>query len=441
MGDFASLAVVYANGILHVIVKYLAFTSIFRPNVKKCWIVLSYAGFILITTQIFFGFANPVATMSVNVLIYLALSFLFSGNISTKLIFAAFMYAASVLSEVAAYLILNHIHYVQYGVGVLPEYVLLIGRTISSLVHLPLIFTVAFAFKKFLNRNARSQHFMVPLKYTVSILLMLLGIIIVNVVYINAIIAEMLGNLGQVAIAQLASSGVIVLIVWVYNTILNHMEEFEKNRHKDQMLERWKLQYQTIADSQKVIERLKHNLKFHFLTISGFLENNATEKAKEHIKSEIGSFDTAISTGNISIDSLFNYYRQRAEDNLGINLETELFIPPNMQLESSIVVTILGNALENAIEACEHVDTNKRYINCKAVYTPQNQLIITITNPYEVAPVVDSYGRLITTKTYGNHGLGLASAFDLMPDDLGHIHTEFGDNTFKFILHLYTVLI
>jgi sensor histidine kinase regulating citrate/malate metabolism len=104
-------------------------------------------------------------------------------------------------------------------------------------------------------------------------------------------------------------------------------------------------------------------------------------------------------------------------------------------------VTILGNAIENAIEANEPVEHDSRYIHLKASITAQNALLINIINPYVVAPVADKDGNLMTTKAdKRNHGLGLASISEFMPEEKGQVHFEFADNVFKFMAVFYDIL-
>ena len=77
----------------------------------------------------------------------------------------------------------------------------------------------------------------------------------------------------------------------------------------------------------------------------------------------------------------------------------------------------------------------------RAVVTPQNELLITITNPYEVEPVTDKEGNLITTKPdKRNHGMGLASIMEALPEDIGHVHIKYVDNVFIFALIFSNVI-
>jgi len=245
----------------------------------------------------------------------------------------------------------------------------------------------------------------------------------------------MLESMPQVFASHVITSIMLILVIWIYNTVLSHLEEFEKNRAKDQLLERWEAQYQAAASSQKAISKLEHNLRYQLLTLSGLMNDGDYDGVQKHIDAALGSFEAIINTGNISIDTMLNYYNQKINDELGISLETELTVPSGMKLDAIVIATILGNALENAINACVHVDATKRYIDVKISYAPQGELIFIITNPYTISPILDDAGELQTTKSNeDSHGIGIASMHDILPEELGHINIKYSDNVFRFTL-------
>ena len=442
MSEFAAQITLFANGAISAWMAYYAFTCIFTPAIKKRWILLAYSAYLIIATQMFFEFESPWLYLTINLVSFFALTFLFRGNLSTKLVFALLIYIVGMLAEWLSFLIINFTHYIQYGTNISLEDILPIARTITSMVFLPLVLLVILIFRKFVNKKARHKHFKVPAKYTLSILLMLLGIIFVNTLFLFTAIAmaEIQESITPITISHLVSSGIILLITWVYNTILNHLEEVEKNQQRDQMLERWEIQYRTAVSSQKIIAELEHNLSYHFLTLASLLREGKTANAEQYIADKIGRFDTIISTGNMPLDTMLNFYRQKIKERLDIDLGIELSILPDMKMDAELLATILGNALENALEACAYVEPAKRYIHIKAVLTSQSELILTVTNSYAVAPVVDSAGNFITTKAdKEKHGIGLSSIQEILSKEVGHIQVDYDDNMFQFSLFFYNV--
>jgi len=440
MGELFPQIAQYVNGIIYACVNYYAFTCIFKPRVKRLWIVLSYIVFVIITSMIFLIFENPYLNLAVNLAANLSLALLFAGNKSTRTIFAGFLFALGIPSDVLASLILNFSYHIQNESEATIAQLFILGRTISNIIHFAFIIVLIICFRKYVNPMGKIVSFKIPLRYTLTVLVMLLGIVATNALYVSVSIDLMHMYTNHILAAQLAASCVMLLIIWHYNTMLNHLEEFERSRHKDQMLERFELQYQSAINSQQAISKLQHNLKNHFLTLLSFTDEGDESRIRKYITNEVGKFDSIITTGNIAIDAMLNYYLMAADERLGIEIETELFIPPDMELDAPLISMILGNALENAADACEKVEKSKRYISFKALYINHCELIIIITNPYVVGPVLDDYGNLMTIKAdKKRHGLGLVGIHEILPEDVGNVHVEFEDGIFRFILHFFKV--
>ena len=428
------------NSLISLGMMYYAFARIFEPATSKKWILLAYAVFFVITSYLFFQFESEWLNLVVNITFFLAVARLFSGNLGARVIFALLLYVMNILADAGAFISLQYMHYYQYGRELPMEYILPIGRTLSNIIFLPLLLTVVIIFRTFFMGKVHNRYFKIPILYTIAVFVMLAGIILIDLLFIIAAIGEIQANLTSIIVVQVLVLAIIFFVVWLYNTTLGHLDALEKSRLKDQMLERWEVQYKTVLNAQKVIAELNHNLRYHFLTLAGFLKKGEVERAEAHLANSIGEFDAILNTGNISIDAMLNYYRQRIREALHIDLETELLIPPGMKLDANLMGTALGNALENAMEACEHVEDQRRYIRVKAMLTTA-ALLVVITNPYVVEPVSDFEGNLVTTKSDDrNHGLGLTSIREMLPEEIGQVYTEYSDGIFRFMLLYYDVL-
>lgn len=431
----------FANGVILAAMKYYAFNCIFKPAVKVVWLILAYCVFLLFTNALFFLVNNVWVTLTANIASYILLSFLFTGNRGVKITFAMLIFVSAILSEGLSFLILSNIFYIRYGYVLPAEDILPIGRSVTTIIHLPCILALILGYRKYINKKARHKTFKIPLRYTGIILFILCGITLVSAFLISATIDNIYGLLNQMIISQLVIALIIVSVIWLYNTILNHLENIEANKFKDIMLKRWEVQYQTAASSQKTISTLKHNMRFEYLSLASLLENGNIAEAKRDIIQKIGIIDSIVETGNSSIDTMLNYYQQKAQEHLNIDIELGLLIPKNLNLNASLTALILGNALENALDACWYISEEQRFIHVKAELTQLDELLITITNPYIIEPAFDDDGNLLTTKDdKSSHGLGLFSIREILPDEVGKMHYTYDKKTFKFLLLFYDVL-
>jgi len=352
-------------------------------------------------------------------------------------VYATFLYGVGIVAEVISYFAVSTVYSLQYGEAAQLHYILPVARTVSNVIFVPLMLGSIILFRKLFFGKVEHRQLNIPIKYTIAFLVVLQGIVLQNSLLVIATVPQMLATVPELIISHIITAIMLLLVIWIYNTVLIHLEEFEKSLAKDQMLERWEVQYQATVSSQKLISKLKHDMKYNHLTTLSLLNEGSYDEAKKHIESGLGSFSPIINTGNMAIDVMLNYYNQKAIDELGIRLEMELSIPPRMKVDANIIAIILGNALENASNACERVEAEKRYINVKISYLPHGELIIIITNPYAIAPIVDEFGELQTTKNDKNkHGLGIVNMREILPKEQGRIHFEYEENTFKFILLL-----
>jgi len=433
-------AIFLINGVISLAMIHFGMRQIFDLAVKKIWVFLGYILLFLIISQLFFEIGETWLTILINIVGLFAISFLYFGNISTKVILMFFIYVMTVLAEGLAFFGLNFVYYFIHETTILMEHLIAIVRTFTNLIFAPLLLVNIMIFRKIITKKAKSKGFKVPVIYTIMFFSMLVGIIFSNGLIVSILVYEIPERILPLLISYLVSSFVVLLLIWLYNAILKYLDALESSRLKEQMFERWEIQYKTAVNSQKLIKTIKHDIGIHFLTLSSYLQNDKLAAAKEHLESIIGSFDSIITTENLSIDTMLNYYQQKAKETLEIDLNFQLLLPPNLNLEPKLTGMILGNALENAIEACLYVADDKRYIHVIAKVTKQNELYIEISNPYNIEPIADKAGNLKTVKAdKSNHGLGLSSIRESLPEDVGQIHTEYADNTFRFMVIFYNI--
>lgn len=69
--------------------------------------------------------------------------------------------------------------------------------------------------------------------------------------------------------------------------------------------------------------------------------------------------------------------------------------------------TIISNLLNNAIEACEKIQEDKRIIEFK-IAGYNSQIFISVCNSYDMESIINQKQKFITTKEDKlNHGIGL----------------------------------
>lgn len=90
-----------------------------------------------------------------------------------------------------------------------------------------------------------------------------------------------------------------------------------------------------------------------------------------------------INAGNLVIDSFLSNYITVAK-NEGIQINTDINIHPDqIPVNDYDLCVILGNLLDNSLEACRHINIpDSRYINIRIYVNDHNNFIIHTANTY-----------------------------------------------------------
>ncbi|MDR1753693.1 MAG: ATP-binding protein, partial [Eubacterium sp.] len=184
----------------------------------------------------------------------------------------------------------------------------------------------------------------------------------------------------------------------------------EENRLLQSQIDSYQYQFEQIKESQAVISRIEHDIEKHLLALKLDLKNAQPREAELKIDALIGNLrlaENVADSGYTDMDAILNYKAMQASA-FGIRMTCDLRLPYTLNINTTDLAVILGNALDNAIEACKTAESSMREISIAIKYDKHN-LSMTITNPFTGEIKTDAAGELITTKSKGRHGIGLRS--------------------------------
>jgi len=210
-------------------------------------------------------------------------------------------------------------------------------------------------------------------------------------------------------LAVISSAGIIIssgAVLYLYNNAIRQNRKIAKAELSEINLREQINHYQNIMMTQGEVKKLKHDIRNHMYTIKAYVQNDKNSECLEYIGKIINSAEKSqsyIDTGNTVIDAILNTKKAEAESK-GIEFNLNIKIPENLPVAPEDECIILGNALDNAIEACESV-REKKYISVTMKFDRED-LICKITNS-----CVSSKGKnKITTKSDAkNHSLGISN--------------------------------
>lgn len=213
------------------------------------------------------------------------------------------------------------------------------------------------------------------------------------------------------AITVIILLGMNVLIFYIYMKLADDLCLRRMTSIYEQQLELCERHQQEREISTLQLRDAKHNMKNNLVSILAYAENRDYEKIITFVNEIMGEGGMATKTisnsGNIVIDSLISYWYMIAKEKK-IEFLVNICVPMMMPFKGADICLILGNLLENAVEAAQRAE-GKKYIKIKIKYD-KNNLLVYVTNNYKGTLVKTKDFKLKSTKPDAeNHGVGLAS--------------------------------
>lgn len=346
----------------------------------------------------------------------------YGGNIEKKIIAVFLTYVCLFASEavVAGVLELGDIHISESGHN---------GDAFSYIaisIVLWIIYKIISAFK-----NINTE---IALPRTFDIIIVVLSIIIFSMetaIFSQENIVDSIKVISVICMLL-----VLFLIIYLYDVISRYYAE----RIQSEVIKREKNYYlrqaELLEQGDKGMRALRHDMKNHLYAITSMIgdENEEVKKYIGNIAEKIEKNEIYSSTGNVALDSVINYKLSKASEQ-NIQIYSNIIIPSNIKEGVEDLVTIIGNLLDNAMEASENV-VEDRYIRMKIKYK-RGTMFVDVKNRYD--GIVNQKNGELTTKKADKafHGIGLKSVRAAVNNHDGTMKVDFDEKEFRVKVMLY----
>ena len=230
-------------------------------------------------------------------------------------------------------------------------------------------------------------------------------------------------------IRTLADLGGLAIVFGYHMTL----QEIHVRREMENLQQMLKMQYEHYRVSEETIDLI--NRKYHDLKHQiAFLKSDITESQKreylDEMEAEVRQYEAQNHTGHHIVDTILTEKHLQCQ-RLGIQMTavvdgTALSFLPVME-----ICSLLGNALDNAIEAVQQVeDPQERLIHFSAA-RQKGFLRIAVGNRFRGDLKIRD-GLPVTTKEDKSfHGFGVRSMKSIAEQHDGSLHTEVRDGWFR----------
>ncbi|WP_125144011.1 sensor histidine kinase [Clostridium transplantifaecale] len=222
------------------------------------------------------------------------------------------------------------------------------------------------------------------------------------------------------------------LVISTLLEVVKHVEDREKLAAAGRQLQMQKEQYQKLSESIEETRRMRHDLGHQMRAIAGYAGRGETEKLKEYVSSYLEQMESEELPlcENHALDSMIHFYIRTAKrENIRMNVILETL--KELPCRENDVCVVLGNLLENALEACRRQASGERYIDLKLSTGSQNFIAIQVVNSCDDAVRQRSGTFLSAKRNYGSPGIGISSIKKIAERYRGSADFAYQDGKFQ----------
>lgn len=411
-----------------IVIRY--FNHIFLTiRVKKITFYMAALGLLLITIADVITRSVKSGNVSINIMqavtIACIMSLLYQGKIRLKLLYSILAVVFSAFSSV----VVLYIVMLLSGQSI-PEFANT-HKAWSLMVCIVSIF-VFFVILSLISKLLSDVKSLVPIKF----IILLITIPLISMVGMLIMFQELSQTIKTVDYLKVIVRFAILLCILYANCIVfylfDNVVKYMRKTADEQLLKKQiQLQdrfYKRLESSQTEIREIRHNMKHRLEAIRIQLDEEEYSRAKADLSSMLTNIEMQriVDSGNPQLDAILNLKLSEAQE-AGIKVETKVFVASGLHLTFSDMCVLIGNAFDNAIEACQKIGEGEKRITLEMSSVNQ-ALFLSISNSLANAAVNDLQSSKEDMK---NHGFGLTSIRYMAEKYNGTVNIQTTGQTFN----------
>lgn len=210
------------------------------------------------------------------------------------------------------------------------------------------------------------------------------------------------------------------------------LAEYETKAQAAAFSEMRECYYQGLKREQTQVRTLRHDLQNHLNAALGLLERGETEQARQYLLELVDAKALHHSHHlceneivNVVVSSKWEEMKRR-----GMLVDIQIVLPAVLPIADTDLCALLGNALDNAIEAAQKSEEKHIFIRCKA---ERGLFMLCVENSLDG----EIHRDLSTTKTDKKvHGFGLAGMREIVTRYGGFLEVAPTGNQFELLISI-----
>lgn len=232
---------------------------------------------------------------------------------------------------------------------------------------------------------------------------------------------------------------VLLAEVTAYGIFFSSLEIEEEKENICTQLSAAEIQARLNAKKISEEKRRRHNMRHHFRMLASLLDDHRYVEMEAYLRKYLKECELAAYrpvTSNPMFNAIMSYYMNQA-DKSGICVRMKIEIQEQYAFEYIDMTVLLGNALENAVKACELSGAETPFIYID-MFQVKQQLLIQIENSCKQAAEPSDARKNGSSKQQTSIGYGMRSMKKIAEKYGGDMEYWKKENTFilRIILHI-----
>lgn len=206
----------------------------------------------------------------------------------------------------------------------------------------------------------------------------------------------------------LARTLLLLCVLVVYSTLLDALDGIrrqaalaERAETQEHLLKLQRTQYEQLLQYGGEVKAARHDLRQHLGVIWACLDEGNIDGLKEYLRAYEKGLPSDIRqtfTKNFALNVVCTHYAEEARK-YGIACDVDLDMPERLPVSEPEICALLGNLLENAVDACREVHRAAPFIRVRGAWE-DSHIVFAVDNSCEHEPQWKD-GRLLSSKREG----------------------------------------
>lgn len=204
----------------------------------------------------------------------------------------------------------------------------------------------------------------------------------------------------------------LLLMPWYVNRRLTRFQNELVNRHYDE-----------VNTVYRKMRGWRHDYHNHIQTLKAYMSLGQYDETAEYLnrlEKDLASVDTLLKTGNVMVDAILNSKLTLIQEQ-NIQVDVTALVPEDIAISDIDLSVIIGNLLDNAMEACMKLPDTERFIRIY-IDVIKKQLYISVTNSMP-EHLTKRDGHFLSSKGT-SHGFGLLRIDSIVAKHGGYVNRK-----------------